>query len=180
MTTSQLIKTRPELCVLLVGDSIEPAFKISLEATARELEVHKNIIFQGRSHQVGRLLTAIDISVLPSLSEGLSNAILESMAAGVPVITTNVGGNPELVIEGKTGLLVPPADSLALTNALLRLLDDATYCNYLATNARTMVKKFSNEKMITSIEDLYLWLAESKIEQTKPSIWLSLRRRLQG
>lgn len=176
----ELIKTRPELCVLLIGDSIEPAFKISLEATVRELEIQNNVIFYGRSNQVGRLLTAIDISVLPSLSEGLSNAILESMAANIPVITTNSGGNPEIVIDGETGLLVPPADSIALANAISRLLDDVLYRDYLATNARTiMVKKFSNEQMITSVENVYLQLAESRIEQTKPSTWPSLRRRLE-
>lgn len=177
----QLIKTRPELRVLLIGDSIEPSFKISLEAYAKELEVQNNIIFHGRSNQVARLLTAVDISVLPSLSEGLSNAILESMVCKVPVITTNVGGNPEIVIDGETGLLVPPSDSSALTTALVLLLDNVQYRNYLATNAHTMmIKNFSNQQMVTATEKVYLHLAESKIRKTKPLNWLSLRRHLEG
>lgn len=174
-----LIKIRPKMRVLIVGDSIEPAFKTSLEAASQELGIQDNVIFLGRSQTVARLLTAMDISVLPSLSEGLSNTILESMGAGVPIIAANVGGNSELIQYGETGLLVPPADPLSLANAIVCLLDDIPYRNRLAANALAFIRnKFSITRMVGEFESLYLKLAESKVTQTKPVVRLGLRRRL--
>ena len=69
-------------------------------------------------------LSEAAVSVLPSLSEGTSNTLLESMAAGVPVIATGVGGNPEVIDDGVSGLLVPPRDSAALAAAMGRLLEN--------------------------------------------------------
>src|SRR5205814_1832414 len=73
---------------------------------------------------IPELLSEVTASVLPSLSEGLSNAVLESMAAAVPVVATQVGGLPEAIEDGVTGLLVPPRDSAALAKAIARILED--------------------------------------------------------
>lgn len=78
----------------------------------------------GSSDEVPAILRAMDIFVLPSLNEGISNTVLEAMASGLPVIATRVGGNPELVIEEETGQLVPPADPASLRQAILRYVDD--------------------------------------------------------
>jgi L-malate glycosyltransferase len=159
----RLIKSIPDLKVLIIGDSIEPETRAGVEAEVSELGLKDHAVFLGRTQEVPRLLTAIDISILPSLSEGVSNTILESMAAGVPVIATNVGGSPEVVLDGKTGLIVPPADSDALADAILRLLDNPEFATRLAAQARSMViHHFSKENMIDNYENLYLQLIEDR------------------
>jgi L-malate glycosyltransferase len=159
----RLINSVPDLRLLIIGDSIDPATRVDIEASARELGLKDQAIFLGRTQEIPRLLAAMDISVLPSLSEGVSNTILESMVAGVPVVATNVGGSPEIVLDGKTGLIVPPADSEALADAILRLLDSPELASRLVANARSMVlSRFSNETMVETYEDLYLKLFEER------------------
>jgi glycosyltransferase involved in cell wall biosynthesis len=107
------------------------------------------------------VLAAVNVSVLPSLSEGLSNSILESMAAGVPVVATAVGGTPELVEDGVTGYLVPPRDAAALAAAITRLLDDPTLARRLGeAGRRRVVERFSLAAMVGATERLYLGLLE--------------------
>ena len=89
---------------------------------SRELGLERNFLFLGRRADIPEILACCDIAVLPSRAEGLPNAVLEYMAAGLPVIVSRVGGNAELVEDGVTGLLVPPEDSAALSAALLKLL----------------------------------------------------------
>ena len=76
------------------------------------------VIFTGLRSDVPALLSSVDVSVMPSLNEALSNVLLESMAAGAPTVATRVGGTPEALVDGVTGLLVPPADSAALAGAI--------------------------------------------------------------
>ena len=78
----------------------------------------------GQRGDISKCLQAIDVFVLPSIAEGISNTILEAMATGLPVIATAVGGNPELVVDGKTGTLVPSGDPAAMAAAMRRYLDD--------------------------------------------------------
>src|SRR5207253_224084 len=106
---------------LVIGDNIDPdgsRYRGELESRAARLGLQKRVIFTGFRLDVPRLLSAVSVSVLPSLSEGLSNTILESMAAGAPVVATRVGGSPEALEDGVDGLLVPPRDSAALSRAL--------------------------------------------------------------
>jgi len=109
----------PEARFLLVGEGAE---REALMARADELGVGDRTIFTGFRSDVDRMYSLIDVSVLTSLSEGLSITILESMSAGLPVVATRVGGNPELVDEGVTGLLVPPRDPDAFAEAVVTLL----------------------------------------------------------
>jgi glycosyltransferase involved in cell wall biosynthesis len=78
----------------------------------------------GDRTDIPALLASMDVFLLPSLGEGISNTILEAMASGLPVIASDVGGNPELVTEGETGMLVPAGDVPALAEAMLRLCDE--------------------------------------------------------
>lgn len=97
------------------------------------------------------------ISVLPSLSEGLSNVLLESMAAGLPVVATNVGGNPEVVEEGVTGLLVPPREPAALANAVGILRENPGLAARFGDSGRMRVENcFSLERMVQETQKLYL------------------------
>jgi glycosyltransferase involved in cell wall biosynthesis len=98
--------------------------KDELRLLAERLGVAANVVFQPATSEVARWLNAIDIFVLPSLSEALSNALMEAMACGAAVIASNVGGNPELVQDGKTGLLFPSGDAKRLAAQLRRLATD--------------------------------------------------------
>ncbi len=106
--------------LLLVGDGQRRA---ALEQRTHDLNLHSHITFMGRRADVSAILADADIKVLSSRSEGLPAAIMEAMAAGLPVVATAVGGVPELVQDGVTGLLVSPDDAPALADALAVLLD---------------------------------------------------------
>ena len=106
----------------------------------------------------------IDISVLPSLSESFSNTLLESMANGVPVVATNVGGNPEIVTDGVNGILVPSKDPAALSRAIAQLLDCPELARRLGEAARAkVVKDFSVDSLLRRTEELYTSLVERRV-----------------
>ena len=113
------ISTPPITAGALRGITRSVVFEI-----AAELGIKEKVLFVGERHDIPAMLASLDVSVLISGSESLSNVILESMAAGVPVVATNVGGNPELVKDGKTGLLVPPGDENMLVQAMAHLVRD--------------------------------------------------------
>ena len=97
--------------------------------------------------------------MLPSISEGFSNAVIEAMAAGKPVIATEVGGNPESVVHGKTGMLVRPSDPEAIAVGILKLLDDVDLQKKMGNEGMLRARSmFTFEKMITFTEDLYISL----------------------
>ena len=113
-------------------------------------------IFLGKRNDVPAIISNLDVSVLSSTSEGLSNVILESMAAGKPVIATNVGGNPEMVVNGITGYFVPPADSSAMAGAITALLQEPDKAKAMgAAGKRLVEEKFSKKAMVERYENLY-------------------------
>ena len=97
---------------------MEQHYQSDLEQLAQKLNLDRQVIFTGQRQDVSEILRDVDIVVHPSLTEGLSNVILEAMAVGVPVVATSVGGNPELVENGRTGLLVPAENALEIANAI--------------------------------------------------------------
>ncbi len=116
---AEVVMEFPRAAALLVG---EGPLRAECEAQAVALRLGDSVRFLGSRDDVPTLLALMDLVVHPSLEEGFSNAILEAMAAGKPVVAANVGGNREAVVDGETGLLVPPRDSAALAGAILRLL----------------------------------------------------------
>lgn len=114
-----IIKEVPEARFLLVGKG---ALEEKLRARAKELEVERFLHFAGYQPDILPYYAAMDVSVLTSLSEGLSITVLESMRAGLPVVATAVGGNPELIVDGQTGFLVPPKDPHAFSRKVVELL----------------------------------------------------------
>ncbi|HUI43496.1 MAG TPA: glycosyltransferase [Terriglobia bacterium] len=145
---------------LLVGDG---PLRPELEREAESLGLRGQARFLGDRRDVSAVLASLDVTVLPSSSEGLSNVILESMAAGVPVVATGVGGNPELVSD-KTGLLVPPNDPVALARALEVVLADAELRTRLGECSRKFVlENFTLDRMRDQYRELYYnLLAERK------------------
>ncbi|MBI2527061.1 MAG: glycosyltransferase [Candidatus Rokubacteria bacterium] len=110
----------------------------------------------GERDDIPLVLRALDLFVLPSVGEGISNAILEAMATGLPVVATRVGGNPELVADGRTGWLVEPGSTAALAEAMSGYLDDPALARRHGRAARERVEReFSLERMLAGYADLY-------------------------
>lgn len=145
---------------VLVGDG---AMRKTFEQDVIRRGIEKNFMFLGRRDDVARILGSCDIAVLPSRAEGLPNAILEYMAAGLPTVASRVGGNAEIVQDGRTGLLVQPGDPAALAGALLRLLRDPELAVTLAREGRDYVaSEFGFQRMIEKTEQLYTELLRSR------------------
>ena len=105
-------------------------------------------------------MRSLDLFVLPSLGEGISNTVLEAMACGLPVVATRVGGNPELVEEGRTGVLVPSADPSAMASAIRGYHDDRDRTRRQGTLAReTAIQRFGLDVMVNNYLNLYDRLA---------------------
>ncbi len=110
----------------------------------------------GERHDVPDVLRGLDCFVLPSLAEGISNTILEAMASGLPVIATRVGGNPELVVEGKTGALVPASDPEAMARAIIAYAQDPEQARAAGQAGRVAIEhRFSMEAMMEAYHGLY-------------------------
>ena len=154
----------PELEFIMAGDGpLRPEF----ERVARDLGIFDRIRFLGDRHDIPAILASIDVSVLPSASESLSNSIIESMAAGIPVVATRVGGNPELITEGR-GILVPPGDDQCLSAAIERLLRDAPMRTALGNNGKRFAEaNFTVSQMRQRYEALYTDLLTKKTRQNK-------------
>jgi glycosyltransferase involved in cell wall biosynthesis len=130
--------------------------KTELEATAERLGLKSVVHFPGFRRDATQLLPALDMFVLSSVSEGISLALLEAMAAGVPVVATRVGGNLEILEKPGCGLLVPPRSPRDLADAMLSLIRDANRCRELSGAGRRRVEEaFSLGRMIRAYESLY-------------------------
>lgn len=128
-----------------------------LEKIAKELGVIDQILFAGMQDNVSEWLSVSDIAVSASLSEGLSNALVEAAASELPIVATNVGGNPEVVEDGFNGYLVESQSSEELRMALSKLTEDSSKMASMGVNSRVKAEKdFSIEKMVSSLENLYL------------------------
>src|SRR5207247_11054153 len=116
----------------------------------------ERVVFAGYRADVPAVLDEVDVVVLPSSVEGMPLVLLEAMAHRRPVVATPVGGTPEVVVDGETGLLVPPRDPRALADAIRRLLDDPDLAKRLGDAGRRRVElHFSLEAMNRRILELY-------------------------
>ncbi len=134
-----------------------------LKEFSQNLGLQNNVIFTGFRQDVPNLLKAIDVLVMPSLREGLPITSLEAMAVGVPVVATKVGGTPEVIIDGQTGILVAPNSHTALKEGISRLIDNSNLSPQIINNAKTRIKaEFSIAKMVNTTERLYEELYKRK------------------
>jgi glycosyltransferase involved in cell wall biosynthesis len=161
-SAARLRQEFPELRVLVAGDGPERA---NLEQEARRLDLDGTVQLLGIRRDVPALLDALDVAVLSSDYEGSPLSVMEYMAAGKPVVSTRVGGVPELVQDGVHGLLVEPRDPDALARAIRRLLLDPAEATRLGEHGRErQQRELSLDAMVRKIEDLYeeLWLASPR------------------
>ena len=143
----------PSAKFVLIGDGTE---RPKLEQQVREAGLEENFLFLGCRQDVPELLACCDLSVLASEAEAMPNAVLESMAAGLPVVATRVGGTPEVIVDGVNGLLVPPRNPPALADAILRALQDADLARRLSRAAQARMRAhFSYDRLIAQLEQLY-------------------------
>lgn len=139
--------------LFLVGE--DRGIQAALEQSAAGLSVSDRVHFLGRRSDVPSLLMAMDLYVMASHEEGSSNALLEAMAAGLPIVATEVGGNRESLDDGLAGILVPPHDPPALSLAINKLLADDAGRARLAANAKARALKYSVPEMVDAHIALY-------------------------
>ncbi len=148
-----VLRAVPDAYLLIVG---EGSRRDALEAQARELRIAHRVVFTGRRDDVPAVTAALDVAVLPSYREAQGMVILEAMALSRPVVASAVGGIPEMIEDGVTGLLVPPHDAEALAGAIVRLLKNHPLADTLGRAGHDMVHdRFCIELMVNAIESIY-------------------------
>lgn len=150
----------PRVRLCLIGDGSQ---KDALKEQAKRLDIEGCVTFSGFRTDSEALMKRFELFCLPSLSEGLSSAILNAMASRLAVVATNTGGIPELVSDESTGLLVPPGDPERLAAALGRLLEDSDLCKRMGEAGRERIEDhFTASQKLNAIEKSYLELLHAK------------------
>lgn len=150
----KILKLVPNAYYLVVGDG---QYRHALELAARQHRVADKVIFTGARKDIPELLAMSDVFVLPTLDEALPTVLAEAMAAGKPIVACRVGGVPEMVEDGRNGILVPPAEPDQLANACLRLMQQPDQAQKMGQAGREIVKnKFNIVKQVQKLSDLYL------------------------
>ena len=154
---AQIIARDPSVKLLVVGEGPQ---RRELVALAQALGISASVIFCGHRRDVDRIYPAVDLFILPSLTEGIPLALLEAMACSRPIIASKIGGIPEVIQDGVTGLLVPPKDVAQLTEKIWNLLRCPEVGVELGMRARKCVERqFDVQRWIKKIEAIYLGLA---------------------
>ena len=149
----QVLREVPDAYLLIVG---EGSRRDHLEQWAGAHKVAHRVIFTGRRDDVPAVTAALDVAVLPSWREAQGLSILEAMALSRPVVASDVGGIPEMIQDGVTGLLVEHDDPLALAAAIVRLLTDHAFADTIAKAGHDLVhERFCVELMVKAIEEIY-------------------------
>ncbi len=143
----------PEARFLILGGGPDEG---ALRSKTRELRVQDRVVFGGFRPDIERFYPVMDVSVLTSLSEGLSMTVLESMSFGLPVVVTRVGGNPEIVRDGETGFLVPPRDPEAFAERVVQLLKNQELRERMGESGRRVVQeRFTLSSTAARYEEVY-------------------------
>jgi glycosyltransferase involved in cell wall biosynthesis len=146
----------PQTSFSIAGEVLEPEYFAELQTLVRDLNLSDRFHFVGGISNLREHLSMADIFVLPSRSEGFSNAIVEAMAASLPVVATNVGGNAEAVKDGVSGLIVPSEDPAALASAIAFLLSDPARAREMgAAGKKLAAEKFTTDAMMRQITLAY-------------------------
>jgi glycosyltransferase involved in cell wall biosynthesis len=148
----QVAAAAPDARLLLVGKG---PLEANLKEIAKRLGIESTVCFYGQTDRVAEILPASDIFVLPSVSEGLANALLEAMACGLPVLTTDTIGTRSVIEPPKEGLLFPEDDLGSLVTGLLTLLQDPALREDMGHNARIKIEKFFS---VDRMAELYIRL----------------------
>jgi glycosyltransferase involved in cell wall biosynthesis len=149
---ASIVPLFPKVSFSIAGDVLDPDYFAELQTLVRDLNLSDHFHFVGGITNLREHLSVADIFVLPSRSEGFSNAIVEAMAAALPVVATNVGGNAEAVKDGVSGFVVPSDDPAALSAAITRLLSDPSLAKAMGEAGKDLVaENFTAEAMMNRI-----------------------------
>jgi glycosyltransferase involved in cell wall biosynthesis len=153
----------PQASFSIAGEVLDPDYFVELQDMVRDLNLSDRLKFVGNVKNVPKHLATADIFVLPSRSEGFSNAIIEAMAGSLPVVATDVGGNAEAVKDGVNGFIVPPEDPVALADAINRLLADPSKAGQMGEAGKTLAAdRFTTSAMMNRIQSAYADLLARK------------------
>jgi glycosyltransferase involved in cell wall biosynthesis len=156
-----IVKQNSRIKLVIVGDGPERG---ELEKMVEAEGVSRNVIFTGHREDVPELLLMSDIFAQTSYTEGLSCTVIEALGAGCPVVVTDVGGNKEIITNGKEGYLIPITNQTALGEKILSLANNNELRKELVKNAMHTARKFSLELMISKYEQLYLNLLNQRCQ----------------
>ena len=155
----EILKNEVKIKLLIIGDGERKAY---LQSLAKELSISKYVVWLGWQKDPRQFIGISDILLLPSTAETFSIAILESLSMGKPVITTDIGGASEMVLDGLNGFLIKPKDVCSIEKVLKELLNDKGLVkNLSATSRKSVIQKFSIEKMCRKTENLFVEIVSS-------------------
>jgi glycosyltransferase involved in cell wall biosynthesis len=156
---AQVLQKRPDAQFALVG---EGPMREAITQHAETLGLNGALRLLGWRDNAAAMMTAADVVSLTSEWEGMPHTLLEAMAKSRPIVTTDVNGCPDVVVDGKTGFLVPPGDTLVWAERIIDLLENPKLMDKMGRRGRErVIERFSQEQMITCIEELYVGLVES-------------------
>jgi glycosyltransferase involved in cell wall biosynthesis len=155
--STRICRTDPRIQVEVAGEGGQ---RLDLECRIRASGLAERVRLLGSVTDIPAFLATLDVAVLPSHSESMSNALLEYMAAGRAIVATDVGANARLVRAEREGLIVPPGDDVALERAIRRYLECPPLARDLGAAARTRAREYSRESMVRRFEDFFVSLAE--------------------
>ncbi|MBN1273255.1 MAG: glycosyltransferase family 4 protein [Candidatus Aminicenantes bacterium] len=151
-----LSKNFPHVRLLIMGKTVDLRYYDRLRGMAGDWRIDKNLMFKGPEENIKGVLSGIDIFILTSQREGFSRALLEAMACSLPIVASNVSGNKEAIINGKTGLLVPYGNARLTAEAIAYLIKHPEEARRMGREARKYAKeKFSIENHVLKIQELY-------------------------
>ena len=157
----------PEVNLVFVGKG---DLDVDLRSRVLELRADDRVKFLGWRDDIETIMQVFDLLALPSLNEGMGRVVVEAMASGKPVVASNVGGIPDLVAHGQTGILVPPADEGALAEAIINLVNDPEQAKKMGVRGRLHSHRFSLAAMIEKLDAIYedLIYSPEKVLKIKP------------
>ncbi|MEX2173559.1 MAG: glycosyltransferase, partial [Pirellulaceae bacterium] len=165
---AHLAASHPKIRLLVVGDGEERA---GIESLIAELGLERQVRLLGTRRDVAQLLAAADIFLLSSVSEGIPLTLIEAMASGLPCVSTSVGGTPEVILPGETGLLARPGDAPDLATKLKILLDDPELRVRMGAAGRDRSRQhFSDVQMHAAYQGLYRELSSASSKRSSSSL----------
>jgi len=181
---AKVVEKYPKSLFVLVGKGDDKGEEeIKLKEQVERAGLADKVRFLGWRPDVDEIMGCFDIFVLPSLNEGMGRVLVEAMAAGLPIVASRVGGIPDLIKDGKNGLLVPPADAPALEKAISDLLADNENRNRMGKAGKNICRPYSAEAMVEQIDNLYTALVEKHCQNGDARVRFLLdtnRDRLKG
>ncbi|MBW1857154.1 MAG: glycosyltransferase family 4 protein [Deltaproteobacteria bacterium] len=155
----EIVATKHDINFVFLGDG---ELLEGLEKMASELSIRKNVRFLGWRPDVAEVISIFDIFVLPSLNEGMGKVLVEAMTLGKPIVASNIGGIPDLIIQGENGLLVPVADAKALASGIEFLLKNPKKRKEMGEKGKKIAASYSLDSMMQKIDQLYLEVLKKK------------------